>query len=474
MANDASPANSGGQKVNIDSLEVEILIIAKLPNSMRGAIQFLNRKGWNTTVQSNLGKAVEEIAARRPDIVLISFNHNSPAIGKLPELIVQTFNTTCIGFVEMNDSTSNSKLTTRKIRYKIFGQASGPNLYRGIARMLAERYDLDLNDKVGEVLDVKGNKENTSPGRVAVVDAKKPEVKASGVAVIDSSKRKKLKDIAGTSFSEDASGNLLFGESLDAKGGAATAPPKEGPSNADIVSMLKRSLFGEGKEDVPEDSSGDDMAKATEKAFAKICKKDPKGKTKPVRLVSKVVVYPFDGGESSGYLVLVLNGNSETLVRTLENSLQATMTSMNIKGKIDAGFIVTLPEIDFDSWTSSSAAFSMKIDNLGQEMGVAFFPTGKIPKPSLPNSEGMLTVPLADLPVDEPVPFKAYIHMRQNQKYYLYLRNGRRLQPEQKERLEGRKVSEIFMKTVDGENLKTFFAVAFLKQTMRNSGEEVA
>ena len=533
MANDANSSIYGVQKINVDNVEVEILIIAKMPNALRATCTFLARKGWPTTVQGNLSKAIEEIATRRPDIVMISFNHPSPAIVKLPELIVQTFNTICVGFVELNDSTSNNKLTTRKIRYKIFGQPSGPNFFRGLGRILAERYDLKIDEapeaKAGEaggakvrtlkpgesdpgpVLEKSGSKdskkkekakvkgpdgtdvatEEEETGNVGVVGHLKSGTKGSTTIITGNAretsdslsvpagadqKRRTLKEIIGTDVSKDASGNMLFGQTLDPVPGAPV-PVESIPemSTTDLVSMLKKSLFGEGNEEHAEEATAtDDLEKAVEKAFAKIIKKNPLAKPVRVKMISKVAVFPFDAAENSGYLVLALNGNPETLLKTIEGSLQATMNSMGIKGKIESGFMVTLPETDFDSWASTSAAFSFKMDNLGIEMGAAFFPTEKIPKAGAANDHGMLTVSLADVPVNEPVNFKAYIYLKENEKYYLYLRNGRQLQPEQKERLEGRSISEFFMKSVDMENLRAFFAGSFLRQTMRNSDDEAA
>jgi hypothetical protein len=44
----------------------------------------------------------------------------------------------------------------------------------------------------------------------------------------------------------------------------------------------------------------------------------------------------------------------------------------------------------------------------------------------------------------------------------MYLRNGRKLQPEQKKRLLKKQVGEILLKSVDLENAKQYFATGFL------------
>ena len=81
----------------------------------------------------------------------------------------------------------------------------------------------------------------------------------------------------------------------------------------------------------------------------------------------------------------------------------------------------------------------------------------------------MCKVNVIDISIDEPVTFKAYLHLKENDKFYLYLRNGRKIQPEQKQRLEANEISEVFMKTVDVENFRMFLASAYLKETIRNT-----
>ena len=147
MAQNPVDKESVNQDVDIDELEVEILVLAKNPNNLKAAVAFLDRRGWPTRVTGNISTAIEEIAKKRPDFVLISFNHPSPAVVRLPDLIVQTFNLVCVGFVEGTDNLSAGKLTSIKMRHKIFGLPSGPNLHRGIRRILAEKFNLKLDDK---------------------------------------------------------------------------------------------------------------------------------------------------------------------------------------------------------------------------------------------------------------------------------------------------------------------------------------
>src|ERR1035437_4530673 len=150
MAQHPTAPEAVTQNINIDEVEVDILILARVPNDLKAACSFLTRRGWPTRVLGNLSKAIEEIADKRPDIILIRFNHPSPAVQRLPELIAQTLNLVCIGFVEGTDTSGVNRLNLVKIRHKIFGQPSGPNFQRGIRRILIEKFNFKLEEKFAE------------------------------------------------------------------------------------------------------------------------------------------------------------------------------------------------------------------------------------------------------------------------------------------------------------------------------------
>lgn len=89
----------------------------------------------------------------------------------------------------------------------------------------------------------------------------------------------------------------------------------------------------------------------------------------------------------------------------------------------------------------------------------------------------MVSLELTEVSTELPVNFKAYLHMAKNEKYFLYLRNGRKLQAEQKQRLAENKIANFHMKNVDRENVRMFLAAVFLSDSIKsrgNSGEEAA
>ncbi|MGZ3723847.1 MAG: hypothetical protein ACXVA9_12980, partial [Bdellovibrionales bacterium] len=520
-----------------------------------------------------------------------SFNHPSPAAMRLPEIIAQTFNLVCVGFVEGTDTASISKLNTIKMRYKIFGTPSGPNFHRGIRRILAEKFNIKIEERPQEEkakreanVTVRGSKAGDSAAVVqksesggtqnrgpVIISGKTPggsdSVKQSGMgykpdhssndgkagdttgnngpiissgpessgmnsamqagngagtdnsvmqegdgsaaknsimqegggaaeamgAAQDGSpggkdtgsviqlgqdyekpgqtatggKRKKLKALTASETSRDAGGNLLFGENLD-----PNLPVPEAVPAPDLVGMLKKSLF----DNEPEESTPQTlMEKAVENALTQICQRNPDIQPVALKMVTKIGVFPIDSAVIPGYLVIALEHaaaeDQKRFLRNCENTLRGSFESMGVAGKIESGFWLDVPQVPFEQWAQNAGTFNFKMNHLGHEVGVSYFQTEKpLTKPKLSKEKGMYVVGLADISTDEPVTFKAYLHLKENDKFYLYLRNGRQLQPEQKQRLEANEVSEVFMKTVDLENLRMFLAAAYLKDTIRNTG----
>ena len=152
----------------------------------------------------------------------------------------------------------------------------------------------------------------------------------------------------------------------------------------------------------------------------------------------------------------------------------AAFQSSGVPGKLEPGFWVSIPEVDFLSWSEKTAKFSVHLNHEGIEISAAFFQSEKsLPKISESPGNGMVSLDVTEVSTELPVNFKAYLHMAKNEKYYLYLRNGRKLQAEQKQRLKENKVGNFHMKNVDKENVRMFLAAVFLSDSIK-AGEDAA
>jgi hypothetical protein len=590
VANDNSPNQNSNQEIDLDDIEIEVLVIAKNAKLFSQTASFLTRRGWATTVLSSMSQSIEFIAERKPDFVLISLNHPSPAIMKLPDLITGTFNLTCIAFAEQQDSASQNKLTKSKFKYKVQGQASGPTLHRTIRKILAEKLNINLegsgseraptekanredgNDNItikssrdgaGGPVTIKGEGNTAGNGGVIIQKSsaslmqkpgavkgeggqefeaadKEKEVLSTGKYTMAKANRRSLKQLTKASGEKEGDSaeaqaeklaalkKSLFGEKkpeeaeaqdavvaqgvgpgqeLEAASGnpfttgemsatqdgpsAGAEPPKAdggGGISAAQLEAISEGLKAKGPEtrnfqdyiptpaatpqagEAVESSDRSILERMVESTLEEICK--PATLHTPVgNSTMRVGVFPVDSPDNPGYLVFATAMAERTAIpwfKDAEKALIKEFESAGVPGKFEPGFWVTVPEVNFGSWSEQQAKFSVTVNHEGIEITASFFPTGKpLPKIKDPSARGMVSLEVASVPVDQPVNFKAYLHMRKNKKFYLYLRNGRKLAPEQKQRLQEANVVDFHMKIVDKENIRMFLAASFLTDTIR-------
>lgn len=683
MSEDSGKPAQANQEIDLDNIEVEILIICKNQSQLNQAGSFLTRRGWPTTVISDLTKAIEFLAEKKPDFVLVSFSHPSPRISKLPDLITQTFNLTCLGFVESGDAQSGAKLNNSRLRYKISGQASGPSIHRTIRKILAERFNVGTEEKSSSgdresregagssLVKVKGSAGTAANGPGVIMQKssanatrdKGPQmVKGQGAMGGDGTEggggasssfsgsegpgygygsdgdqidpgengsdfvpmsgdegasastsnktrgpRKSLKALAGDgnfsgvngegtaggnatsagkkvdisqltkallSDDDEASGSADSSSSASSNpstigavqdgfdpsrtsdadryknpsaksladlqaGQAAHAPSSKVPvmeydsiqkdeeqkraaleankkaankpgsieSGSSVASPVPIGESGSKGPASQSNSSTDEakarqeqlareqeaaelaakdpiaaaqslLQKAVEAAMARYCKTPPGAAPLPLEEITYVGVFPIESEAMPGYLVVVWQApdlsSREAFLRECETEIRTAFNSMNVAGKITSGFWTQLPSVEFVAWADNKANFHFMTVHQKREVGVAFFRTqGPIPQ-ARPAAGGMFALNVKDMSTDVAVNFKAYLYLKNNDKHFMYLRNGRKLQPEQKKRLLEKKVTEVVMKSVDLENLRQYLAAGYLSGLIIEFNEAIA
>jgi hypothetical protein len=168
--------------------------------------------------------------------------------------------------------------------------------------------------------------------------------------------------------------------------------------------------------------------------------------------------------------------SAEDFLKTIKEALVDNFVSLSVPGRIDEGFWVDIPDVEFNEWATESAQFHLKVPHEGKEVGVGYFPTTVSQTRPKKSSKipGMLAIPVQEISTEFPVTFKAYLPMEEGKKPYLYLRNGRTLAPKQKEKLLANGVTELFMKSIDLENYKVFAASLHLQGTMKKDKKDDA
>lgn len=462
--------------VDLDEIGVEILVIAKNPNGLTQACSFLSKRGWPATVTSNLPKAIEFVADKKPDFVFISLNHPNPAMAKLPELLSSSFGCVCVAFLETVNPSTQQRLLKTKIKHKVNGPPSGPNLHRTVRRVLAEMFNITEDDRA--VPD-----EPSRPDLIIAKSGKKPaisgdtEIVSTGkYTMTNKSKRKNLKDFKRPSVSEPPP-EALQAFLKDSAPAQAPAPAPE-VSPADIAAQLKKSLLGDEGDPAPIRMFQTLMERAIQQAMQRICQSTSTTPV-PVEQVNHVGVFPVDSPIMPGYLVMVwpnqYEHEGENFIKQAQEALQTVFKEMGVQGRVEPGFFVPVPTVDFATWAMDKAKFSFSTAHGDYELGLAFFSLAKpLPKARPHEDKSMFSIGLDDISTKQPVNFKAYLHLAANNKFFLYLRNGRQLQPEQKARLKGHAVKDLFMKSVDVENLRMYLAACYLSDTIKGSDDDAA
>jgi hypothetical protein len=584
------------QDVDLDDLEVVILVIVKNPSKISQASNFLSRRGWPTTVTSSLSHAIEFASAQRPDIVLISVNHPSPAVTKFSGLLNSTFGSTCVAFAENHDNKSASQLVKYDLPLKIQGQASGPNLHRSLRKILAEQLNISLDER-GQVPERKNSSDHNpnfkgsaandghtivqknDPGatqnhRSTMIKGEDPDTAGSGQFDKESvstgkytmtkKTRRSMKELSKNPL--DKPGNIVMGESKDiaeklkkslfgdlseveshiteneddpgeaessdelngrsitsrqsAMGnlgkssaqmnsqGSNRQSPNQGSPEERHSGAIGHPGYKPGalstnglnqKEDGDHSSAGDTKSpfesekksshsqkslasvgphsiieRAVQEAIREITRPGA-ARHEPLQVIGQVGVFPVDSPTLPGYLVLAWSHEEKSAIEPFFQQAEIIIGNkfkeMGVQAHLETGFFVTIPQVEFGTWVDEASSFFFSTAHGNEEIGVAFFPTQKpIPKPKQIEDRNMCSIGLEEISTEQPVNFKVYLHMKKNKKYFLYLRNGRQLQPEQKERLEGHKVKDLYMKSIDIENLRMFLASCHLRKRIKKAG----
>jgi hypothetical protein len=588
-----TPAVENNRGIDIDSLEVEILIICKNPAAFQQSASYLSRRGWPTTVVGNLGKAIEMVVKNSPDFVMLSCNHPNPGAHRLPALL-GTMNIHVIGFAEMGDASSAAKLATMNFKNKLQGLPSGPNIQRVIRKLLREIYapeetagdDESLPnstaasqsalEKAQEILKTKNKKPKQNEDEESI--------EMGNYKISVKKERKRLKDIraaesgapsGGQKFNADEKKALMAladerarGESsmmflptkgeedLDSDAGAGRNFGHRHEGGQDIGSSTVSgaaggddpfSILQEGPQAQGEYSAVQEGAAQGKEYYAKqeslkgkeyqVRQEGLKGKdfsvvqggvegkdfsvsqTGPEEAYKRIQPLSVDNGGESGNKILELFGQSieealerscvsgEEAVRSLNTvevvgtlpiespqlhgyivmsiafapadvhmevlksfreKLNKILAKAGIQAQADEGFAITLERFEFLAWVKAEARLAFVTDHQGAQIAVSFVPTDEpVPRARESDKQDMAKIGVDQIDTERPVPFKAYLHLKRNDRLYLYLRNGRKLYEEQKKRLKSNQVKDFYIKAIDITNFKTYSAANFISRTAR-------
>ena len=137
MTNEDLPST----EFNLDEFKVTLLMFGHLQGGLEQSAKFLTKRGWPTTVVLQVNDVIRSLIENPPDLVLLSASHPHPAAQKLPDMILQNFNIPCVSFLELPDTKSMANQHNSRCRFKLPGTASGPNLHRGLRKVIDELFN---------------------------------------------------------------------------------------------------------------------------------------------------------------------------------------------------------------------------------------------------------------------------------------------------------------------------------------------
>jgi len=182
--------------------------------------------------------------------------------------------------------------------------------------------------------------------------------------------------------------------------------------------------------------------------------------------VGNVACILIQGPRFSGYLVCAMGKNRKVdnhLMAAIQQRLVLFLKANGEEIKDDEVIDMKIQEVDFQDWALEQADFLRKSQHDGEEIAMAFFPTGNLAdKLEESTSHKMLQVHINELRDDTPLEFDLYIYMPENNKYLLYTPEGMPIYGKQKLRLQERGVTHMHLRKEAAQGVKKYRAQNFL------------
>lgn len=266
------------------------------------------------------------------------------------------------------------------------------------------------------------------------------------------------------SKSDRVSNDTLGGGSFMARAAAKAAAAQKRPHAPPVA-------FRKAQPDPSAQTEKQDLLmKAIEDAMTKVC--DPNHQ-EPRKLDEPSVlgVLCVDSDGLHGYLVVcaTLFGPQDHILflREFRETLLAGLMELGVQTNIEEPFSIATESFEFKAWAETTK-FTYIGEHQGSELTVSFVPTeDRLPAVKSAETRDMARIQLDLIDPDQPVSFGTYLHLKRNNKYFLYLRHGRKLMANQKDRLKEKQVKELFIKSKDISNYRSYSAASYIQKSTR-------
>ncbi|MCB0384268.1 MAG: hypothetical protein KDD43_02665 [Bdellovibrionales bacterium] len=272
------------------------------------------------------------------------------------------------------------------------------------------------------------------------------------------------------------------GSGTDSKSGQGYlgGPAKEGQDHtagteAAGTKDLKSQLKSLNAKIPPKSEDMVGLAKAVKKALDEVCRENNQ-QTKYLVRAPVLGVIPYRSGKQNGFVTVAWadhhNKGSQGFLEALRFSLMNFLPMEGVKASLDQEFILEVDDIHFLKLAEGESEFLIIREHEGLEVGVAFF-KGDPSKTHVKKAvDKMVSIKIDDLSTEDPVTFKAYLKMELNQKYVLYLTEGRKILSSQKDRLKKSKVPGLHVNEEDFEKFLRYLSQVEVRNLVRKFNKQ--
>ncbi|MCB0407713.1 MAG: hypothetical protein KDD34_05865, partial [Bdellovibrionales bacterium] len=183
---------------------------------------------------------------------------------------------------------------------------------------------------------------------------------------------------------------------------------------------------------------------------------------------------PIDSQKIHGYFFVGRGGIGFHLgtvfLDTLAESIERELALQGIDVHCQKPFLVQTDKFHFQEWAETVENFTVFEQSEREEIALTFVPT----KDRIPNlidsnaNPDMAIVQIHHISTENPLDFNSYLHFKKNGKFFLYIKEGNKMLPRQKEKLQKRsKNTDLHINKEDFEKFKKHVATAIIQDLIK-------
>lgn len=268
-----------------------------------------------------------------------------------------------------------------------------------------------------------------------------------------------------TSGTSDSPNSSRQGDTQGSKGSPSSRPSPSVSTHSEVY-VGKGHGPSNASEGLPETGAHDlksqeslGLAKAIKKSLEEVCREN-NSQTNYLVKVENLGVIPYISANKKGFVAVTwaepMPEKNRVFLEAFKYSLLNFLAVEGVEASLDHEFLMAIPSIDFMAWARNTGDMLVVREHEGVEVGVSFFEgiPDSSAKPPIENQ--MVKIDIVNILPEKSVCFKAYLKMELNNKYIVYLAEGRKISEKQKKRLIENSVKFLHIRDEDFEKFRKY------------------